>query len=285
MNETARSERHRVGVMFVATGELNIEATSYLLLRLNREQSVFEFEIVQSPSDDALAKLLTNSPVERKDVEALLPTFHDRYAVYWEKELLTAIANEVPPKFLIIVSLARFADNLYSTSDGGTAVLALGNWQRYMAPPSLVEFIITLTLTNAAGLIDTRLSDWQHLGTRGCLWDYNRRLSEVRYKVLVGYVCPECMQRIKSGPLSDLARVLPEIITQKWLGKLSDPYSPAAISAKLGYNLFSTVGPAPTRKERLLQILQDEGAKELLKWISAIGLAATLIWLGLKTNK
>jgi hypothetical protein len=57
-----------------------------------------------------------------------------------------------------------------------------------------------------------------------------------------------------------------------------------SVVAKLGYNLFVTRGLAPTRWERLLETLTTEGAKEALRLITAILLAALLIALGLKSK-
>ncbi len=68
----------------------------------------------------------------------------------------------------------------------------------------------------------------------------------------------------------------------RWLGKLDDPYSPASIVSKLGYNLFITQGIKPTLRETIRASLRDEGTKEFVKLIFAVILSALLLWLGLK---
>jgi hypothetical protein len=275
--------RSRVGIVFGPVDNLNIVATAYLILHLNTLQDAIEFELVQAPTDNALWHLLSTRNVDRCEVEEQALVFRDQYGRFWEKLLATSIASEEPPNHLIIISRATFAGNLYSTTlhEPGIAILALGNWKRYMAPPSLVEFIIFLVLRMAMGLIDPRLRQWQHLGTRGCLWDYNPSLSEVRYKVLVGYICDDCMKLIREGPLSRLSANLGAIMSRGWLWKKDDPQSPAAIAAKLGYDLFSTKGARPNWREWLLDLVGKEGVKELLKLASSLILAAALVWLGL----
>lgn len=276
--------RHRVGVIFGPVGDLNEIATSFLLLQLNTQQSAIEFELLPPPPDDPLWPLLeSRHPVERSVAEECAASFVTRYEQFWSRLLKRSLASEQVPPRIIVVSMARFADNLYSTTLDGLSILALGNWKRYMAPPSLVEFVIFLVLRLAMGLIEPRLREWQHLGTKGCLWDYNPYLSDARYKILVGYVCSDCHTAMEQGPLARLLPSLPALLSKAWFGKRDDPQATAAIAAKLGYDLFTTAGAKPTFRETLVSVLSQDGVKELLKWISALVLAATLVWLGLKS--
>lgn len=277
-------DRFRVGVIFGPVDDLNVAAAGYLLLHLNTLQRAFELELVPAPTESTLWPLLSGELVRRDSVEAAAGTFLEQYRQYWQDLLARSIASEEVPRYLIIVSLARFDDNLYSTTidDLGIGILALGNWERHMAPPSLIEFVTFLVIRSAMGLIDPQLRQWQHLGTKWCLWDYNPYLRDVRYKVLVGYTCDECMMRTRQGPLSSLADDLGQIMSKGWLWKKDDPQSPASITAKLGYDLFSTKGPRPNLRESLLDLARQEGVKEILKLMSALILAAALVWLGLK---
>jgi hypothetical protein len=275
-------DRVRVGVLFGPVDDLNVVAAGYLILHLNTLQHALEFELMPPPPDNLLWSLLSKKEVGRSEVETAVSRFRDLYSQHWQHLLAHSIASEDLPNHLIIISLARFDDYLYSTVADSSIILALGNWKRHMAPPSLVEFITFLVLRSAIALVDPQMREWQHLGTKGCLWDYNPYLSEVRYKVLVGYTCDDCARRIKSGPLVTLAEDLDKIMSKEWLWKKDDPLAPAAIAAKLGYDLFSTKGPRPNWRESLLDIVRQEGVKEILKWISAFILAAVLVWLNLK---
>jgi len=274
--------RVRVGVLFGPVDDLNIVAAGYLILHLNTLQRAIEFELMPPPPENLLWPLLSGKEVDRDKVETAVGGFRDLYSQHWQDLLAHSIASEDQTTHLIIISLAKFDDYLYSTVVGSLVILALGNWKRHMAPPSLVEFITFLVLRSAIALIDPEMREWQHLGTKGCLWDYNPYLSGVRYKVLVGYTCDDCSRRIQGGPLAALAVDLDKIMSKEWLWKKDDPQAPAAIAAKLGYDLFSTKGPRPNWRESLLDIARQEGVKELLKWISAFILAAVLVWLNLK---
>ena len=275
--------RARIGVVLGPVGDLNTVATRYLILQLNGLQDSLEFEILPEPSKDPLWNLLSSrQPIAREAVKECARGFATRYARYWGDLLSQSIASESVPDHIVVVSLARFADNFYSTTLDRLAILALGNWKRYMAPPSLIEFISVLVVRLAIGLVDPSVRRSSHLGTRGCLWDFNPYLDEVRFKVLVGRVCPACQAALRSGPLAPLADQLPTLLSRAWLGKRDEPQSVAATCAKLGYDLFSTKGARPNVRERLTSVVQEEGAKEILKWLSAFLLAAILVWLGLK---
>jgi hypothetical protein len=55
-------------------------------------------------------------------------------------------------------------------------------------------------------------------------------------------------------------------VTDKaWLGRSSDPSTPAGIAASLGHNLFVTKGVEPTTWERFIAKIQEEGIREFLK--------------------
>lgn len=279
-NESAG--RARVGVLFGPVDDLNAVAAGYLILHLNTLQHALEFELMPPPPGNLLWSLLSEKEVDRGEVETAVSGFRDLYNQHWQHLLSHSSASEDPPIHLIIISLARFHDYLYSTTVDSSVVLALGNWKRHMAPPSLVEFITFLVLRSAISLVDPQMREWQHLGTKGCLWDYNPYLNEVRYKVLVGYTCDDCIRRINKGPLATLTEDLRKIMSKEWLWKKDDPQTPAAITGKLGYDLFSTKGPRPSWRESLLDTARQEGVKELLQFISAVILAAVLVWLNLK---
>lgn len=71
------------------------------------------------------------------------------------------------------------------------------------------------------------------------------------------------------------------VLGKRWLGDPRNPASPASITAKLGYDLFTTRGMAPSRRQRFLQKLQEDSVKELIRIIGAVALAGILVWLGL----
>jgi hypothetical protein len=86
--------------------------------------------------------------------------------------------------------------------------------------------------------------------------------------------------------LSSLADELVQVLRKEWLGKPTDPTSPAGIVSNLGYDLFLTKGLKPTTRESFMAWLQKDGVPEFLKLVGTIAgsiiLAIILLWLGIK---
>jgi hypothetical protein len=121
-----------------------------------------------------------------------------------------------------------------------------------------------------------------HLNTRGCVGDFNSTLNDVRYKALQGFFCEDCRGFIESRASAEAALRWQTLFDKKWIGLPSDPYSPASVVAKLGYNLFVTKGLAPTRWQKLSSVLTEDGTKEALKIVGGLVLALLLFLFGIK---
>jgi hypothetical protein len=78
--------------------------------------------------------------------------------------------------------------------------------------------------------------------------------------------------------------ILP-LLERGWLGNANDPNSPATLTSKLGFNLFTTKGLEPGFWESIFKAFQGEGAKELIKVIGGIILAILILIFGLKAGK
>jgi hypothetical protein len=130
-----------------------------------------------------------------------------------------------------------------------------------------------------------------HVGTKGCLFDATPYLRDVRFKALNGFVCTYCQTQLRADHHGELADELAPILDKKWLGKSTEPETPAGIIAKLGADLFITTGfepPPPTAWEKFKRRLEEEWVKQLLTLIITV-IGAVLIalivvgWLHLKT--
>ena len=157
-----------------------------------------------------------------------------------------------------------------------------------MAPPTIVEFLLTLVVREAIAALSPSLRGSIHLGTKGCVCDFTLNLEDARLKVLSGFVCGYCRTALETDNLPHLATEIERILGKRWLGKATNPATPAAIVSKLGHNLFTTKGLQPTKWERFVSALQDEGAKALMKVAGFIlvallaGLAGALGWVGIE---
>jgi hypothetical protein len=257
-------------------------ALKFLLLQLNTLQSTFEYQFLPVPYNELLNRLASGEPIERSDVDGELPRFAKTYSDFLKRR---ATDYELPAVLLdqiLVVSRATFRDRYYVTGSEDVTILALGNWERVMAPPSLVEFIVTLALSASVDTLPLA-DDPTHLGTKGCLFDFNENLLNARFMSLQGFICQSCRGELDKAGYPRLADELTKILDKRWMGTSTDSSSPAGITAKLGYDLFLTKGLVPRFRERFLSNIEQEGIKALIKFIGEIILAGALIYLGWKT--
>jgi hypothetical protein len=262
-------------------------ALRFLILRLNLVQTGFEFEFVLfEPGDPFIATLGHRRPVDRDVVRRECAAFYDRH-VEWSR--VTAVrykTREPPPDYFVVLTMARFTDNYYSLRGHGVSVIALGNWRRWLSPPSILEFVVTLTVREALSAVSTRLRGSVHIGTKGCLCDVTPSLNDARQKVLSSFLCRFCRTCLVEDGLAELIPQIDAMLSTSWLGSSSDPSSPAGVVSALGHDLFIVKGLKPTMWESLRTTLRQDGAKQLLSLVSAVAsavvIALLLLMLGLK---
>ena len=279
-------EIKRIGILLTGFENANIPALQFLVLHMNTLQHAFEFEFLPvNPKDEFIKKLLSSSsssPVNRNETRGNTSVFLGRYKDFLQGRVKVYEINEAPADYFIMVTKTYFDDKYYTMREDALSIIALGNWKRSMAPPSVLEFILTLIIREAVASVSKSLSGSIHLGTKGCLFDFTASLNEVRNKVLNGFICRHCREELKRGGFSDFADELTPILQKQWLGKSDDPTSPAGISLKLGYDLFTTKGSEATKWEKFLTTIQDEGVKQLIKIAGGVIIAGLLFWLGWK---
>ncbi len=271
----------RLGIMLTGFGKTNLSAFRFLVLKMNSLQSTFEFEILPINSNDAFVQSLSSkTKTDRNAIKNEIPAFLERHQQFLEYLNEGYNLKETSPDYYVLVSLAHFADNFYTARRNQLSILALGNWKRLMSPPSLLEFILVLILREAVSSISPSLRGSIHLGTKGCLFDFTATLDEVRYKVLNGNICAHCHNALLQDNYPELADELKFVLGKEWFGKPSDPLSPASITSKLGYDLFSTKGLEATPWEKFMNTISEEGVKQLITIIGGIILAGLIFWLG-----
>jgi hypothetical protein len=245
----------------------------YLILAMNRVQNYFQFEFVPFDDKDMFLKsLLTNGSIDKPSPSSMLE-FHQRERQYFEKVAGEYRLHDQAPEYFQVISVACFSDNYFQIGSGSISVIALGNWKRAMAPPSILEFIQVLVLHGAVYELCPQLHT--HLGTRGCLMDFSAELSDARQMVLAGFVCQTCESVLSSQGYSGLVPELRHLLSRRWLGSSADPASPAGIVSKLGYDLFITKGLQPNPLESARMTLAKEGVKQVYTVIGTV-IAAVL---------
>jgi hypothetical protein len=295
----------RIGISVGRVPALNASALRFLVLHMNCLQTTFEFEFLpsapeflcpflpgeyeffpSSPQDDFCLMLSGKAPVDGDKIRAEAPLFLHNYREFLTEEMTVFRIKEPLPDHIVLLTFAHLHNNYYTLRLRGLSILAMGNWERYMAPPSILEFILTLILREAVAVVSPSLRGSVHIGTKGCLLDFTTWLNEVRFKVLQGFVCNYCRRMLDHDGFPGLADELVRVLRKDWLGKSSDPTSPAGITSNLGYDLFLTKGLESTVWESFGAWLQKDGVPEFLKLvgtiIGGIILAIILLWLGIK---
>ena len=295
----------RIGITVGRVPSLNAAALRFLVLQMNCLQSRLEFEFLPTTpeflceflpgeyeflpttaQDDFCLMLCRRDPINADNVRAHAPKFLQNYREFLCEEVETFKIKESLPDHIVLITFAHLHNNYYTLRLKGLSILAMGNWERYMALPSILEFLLTLILREAVAIVSPSLRGSIHMGTKGCLLDFTRSLDEARFKVLQGFVCRYCRTVLDQDGLLGLADELVKVLKKDWLGKSSDPHSPASIASNLGYDLFLTKGLQPTVWESFGAWLQKDGVPEFLKLmgtiIGGIILAIILFWFGIR---
>lgn len=264
--------RTRICILLTDEFKVNREALKYLVLEMNKHQRSFEFCFV--PFDDE--KFLTElAMIDEPDLEDAFIAAYNRFNAHF-RELQKEYnkQGDSPDCYMVLTTHVR-EDLYYSWTFGAVVIFALGNWKKYMSPPSILELVLVLLIEHAANLRWPELDS--HIETSGCLFDFNFSLEDVRYKALNCYVCRTCRTKIPPAEMDALV----EVLDFDWLGDFSVDKSPAAIARKLGFVLFKTRQFESRYATRLLLTLRDEGVKELIKVVAMIVGIALLAYLGL----
>lgn len=264
----------RLGVILTALGNLDTLALRYAILNLNSLQSFAEFEIIYDPTfAGAFAEKFTAARMDRDEVTSLAAT-----ALIGLEEAELQHANSVRRNFYpcdkyLLISNGAFEDGYYSSAPNHSIVLlALGNWDRFMAPPSLLEFIVSYCLLTA--LTAKAKGPRSHTNSKGCMFDFNNTLENARLHLLTGHICHECSAHIEKNAPGTLDQ-LRKLVGGRWLGDPEDALSAHATLNRLGFKPFRTTGTQPTFAEQALDILRSKFVEETLRF----GFAFLLLFL------
>jgi hypothetical protein len=268
----------------VCAHKVNEDALRFLVLSMNSQQGTFEYEFLPCWSSDAFVKALSGraGDVDRKATKREAPAFCERYSRYLETLVQTYGLAERPPDSLVLLTTARFSDHYYAAHEGDLSVVALGNWKRWMAPPSLIEFSMTLLVRESVAMISPSFEGSIHLGTKGCLFDFTAELTDARHKVLNGFICSYCRKLMAKDGSPGLADELETVLRRDWLGSPTDPESPASIASNLGYDLFRAKGLKATPWESFKHTFSQEGAKQATTVVAGLLFTALVVVLGLR---
>jgi hypothetical protein len=271
----------RIGIVFGPMDAITKNIISYLLTYENSLQVTFEFRILLCPNKDTFVNtLIAKRPHPTVENVAEVNDFFSRVISLNEANAASYDIDFEEVDAIVLLTNTAFSDGYYYSGIGHWSIIALGEWHNTFAPPSIVEYYLSILVIVA---IDAVIPDMhRHFDTRGCMFDFNASLSDVRLSVLSGHLCSVCATQIEikaSKQVLDDSRIL---LKRDWLGKTSDPSDISVTVKKLGYDLFHTAGARPTFRERCLAILEQEGLKNLLGITFQILLTIALVIIGLK---
>src|SRR5262245_3289338 len=199
-NSKARLKKpQRLTIVCGNLGKLPVPALEYLVLHLNTLQTDIEFQFLPVNVSDSLAKLLDakgpKNVVSEKKFERVAKDFVGKFSDFANSLASSYDVKNSPTDGIIFVSLATYEGYFYEIVEENYSALFLGDWKKRMAPPSLLEFIVSLVIMQGVYFL-IRLdeeADIAHLATRGCIADFNSSLEDVRYKMLDGFICSDCL--------------------------------------------------------------------------------------------
>lgn len=286
MEETPNFNRKKIGVVICEVEHVNVAALKYFILSMNRLQTIFEYQLLPFDRKNKMLQLLSCENVrDREEIRGLIDGFSADFKEYIDKHNSEFGLIQDFAEHYIVISLAKFHDEYYSLRKKNISVIGLGYWEREMAPPTVLEFILTLIMRESIASICPPLKKSVHLGTKGCLCDFTNDLGEARYKVLIGYICDHCKNELVKDGHANLIHDFEKILAKDWMGKREDPSSPAGIIKNLGFDLFCTKGFQKTTYEKFIDKLPEEAAKTFLTIVLTAILTAVTTYFGITLAK
>ncbi len=309
------TRRNRVRVFFINCPRLNWMACSYLTLAQNNVQDIFEFEIYsfwlyvkQTKGDPpgATTKLLSylsgrsvpfrrwalRRYAARLDVAAA-PFLASPLPLTGCTELIGDVLQahdkwleELPRHYggwsirsapTIVVTETPFEGGYYAWSEGELAIISIASWERYCAPPSILEFILSRVQRYALRLV-FRPELGSHYPTRACIWDFNANLEDTRDGVLVGYLCRDCEEALARQADASTIQTIKDLLKLEWIGRPEDLGSVASNVRRIfGYDLSRTKGLSRGFRDRLLEVTTSEVVKWVIPFVLTLLAGLTLL--------
>jgi hypothetical protein len=183
----------RVGVIFAAFPAKDTTPYKYFLLLLNSLQRSCEFELFDIEEDDDFIKRLSSKIVDADTARNGLEDFGTRIRTQIAMSIEAHDLAVEQPDQLIVITGVTLSDYHYLIRRKLTTMLAVGQWEKAMAPPSLAEFLQLLVLRAPFSALEGNVWNSIHLGNRACIFDFTENLDNARLMALTGVgVCSNC---------------------------------------------------------------------------------------------
>lgn len=169
----------KIGILHTSFDARTEAALKYLVLQMNSLQNSLEFSFLPIPDDDpVLRRLESAEPLDYELIAKEMPSFCPSYLSFLRDQAqgFRIVANE--PDCIVILSRARLSNRWYFMGTDKWAILALGDWEDVMAPPSFIEVSLALLVQVGAIAACGDESPQIHSETKGCLFDFTANLTD-----------------------------------------------------------------------------------------------------------
>jgi hypothetical protein len=273
--------RLKVALIFGNKPDFNEYAFKYFVLSLNKFQSTYEFYFPHIQGIEIPERL--------------------NYPEDWIIEIdKTLSEKKINFNYYIAIVRNELKNSLFAWPDLNGAIITTNHWQKYYAPPSLFEYLISI-IYYCLIYSRKRISDFNpseslldvmfdvHPETFGCYADKAIDRKDNRIDVALGYFCDKHKEQVISFYGEDYYQEVISILERKWVGDLETKNSIAYnLKHYFSFNIFKDSGFNKTVWDNLKgKFYEIPGSLlyECLKAILIALLAALLLLFGLDINK
>lgn len=173
------------------------------------------------------------------------------------------------PDPAIVITETALPNNYISFCEKNVGIISAAGWKSFFRPASALEYLLTsvqrLSLRLSYGVIGS------HYPTRGCLWDYEINVPDVRISAFLGFLCETCRNCLKkSVSPADYDEII-RLVENQWIGSKDAPSSVAGVLAKnYRYDLNRSTGLNPGFMTTITRSMQSEVGKaitDIVKWV------------------
>jgi hypothetical protein len=272
--------RLKIAILFGNKPDFNKYAFKYFILSLNKYQSVYEF---QFPYIDRYY-----CPQDLHNPEE------------WVSIVEETIDNQkIECDYFISIIRNELREKFFAWPDKRGAIITTNHWQKYFAPPSLFEYLLSIiyycliyskkkiaTVTESDSPADIEFD--VHKETIGCYADKAIDRKDNRIDVALGYFCDNHKEKVISFYGKQYYEDVISILEREWIGSLEKKNSIAYnLKHYFNFNIYKDSGFNKTFWENIRGKVYDVPGSlifEIFKAIILAIIAALLFWVGLSSK-
>jgi hypothetical protein len=221
------------------------EACAFFLLAMNSQQSIFEFQIIDSERIK-----IPRCPLNRD----IIVNWLDNFAL--QDKIFATKARSAVDYWVAITSEILQGNWFFTTerirrtkSSKRIWIITSKDWKRYYSPPSVFEYFATSIVRIVLESLTRELEDGNlrklnsletHIpgdATKGCIFDFTNYKSDRRILISNPNLCSDCRlkltlletlinEKLGKGKRIPLMDHLNKIISRTWMGKLDEKDCP-----------------------------------------------------------